>query len=53
MYVINEVVTSKLLGPLSIGGITDTIKNVPNSHEKINDPALHHSKKYDSVSNLI
>lgn len=41
-YVINEVVTSKLLGPLNMGGTTDTIKNVPRSQEKIKAPALHH-----------
>jgi len=32
--------TSKPLGPLMNGGITDTIKKVPTSHEKMKAPAL-------------
>jgi len=34
--------TSKPLGPLMKGGITDTIKKVPISHEKMKDPLLFH-----------
>ena len=35
--------TSNALSPVirGIGGITDTIKKVPNSQETINAPALH------------
>lgn len=46
-YVINDDITSKVLGPLiiGIGGITDTIKKVPNSQERTNEPALHKAKQ--------
>jgi len=37
-YVTHAVLTSKFLGPGSIGGITDTIKKVPRNHEAKKDP---------------
>ena len=39
-YVTHAVLTSKFLGPGSIGGITDTIKKVPRNHEAKKDPNL-------------
>ena len=42
--------TSKPRGPLMNGGITDTIKKVPISHEKTKDPVLfHHNVQHDQV----
>ena len=49
-YVTHAVLTSKFLGPDSIGGITDTIKKVPRNHEAKKDPNL---KKTTEKSMLI
>lgn len=40
MYEMREVLTSKPLGPCMIGGITETIRNVPIIHEAKNDATL-------------
>jgi len=44
-YVTHAVLTSKFLGPGSIGGITDTIKKVPRNHEAKKDPNLEKHRK--------
>jgi len=44
-YVTHAVLTSKFLGPDSIGGITDTIKKVPRNHEAKKDPNLKNHRK--------
>jgi hypothetical protein len=45
------VLTSKFLGPGSIGGITDTIKNVARNQEAKKDPNLKDQSKF-SIRNL-
>jgi hypothetical protein len=45
-YVTHAVLTSKFLGPGSIGGITDTIKKVPRNQEAKKDPNLKHNGKH-------
>jgi hypothetical protein len=44
-YVTHAVLTSRFLGPGSIGGITDTIKKVPRNQEAKKDPNLKHHRK--------
>jgi hypothetical protein len=44
-YVTHAVLTSKFLGPASIGGITDTIKKVPRNQEAKKDPNLKDHRK--------
>ena len=51
-YVTHAVLTSKFLGPGSIGGITDTIKKVPRNHEAKKDPNLkNHRKVHANLNN--